>query len=268
VIDQRLMHGPQHDRFFARRQPLDVPEIQLPVEHGRLVNHPDLLQVRANRPPDGRGVGVDPLGMQQHELSELKPPDMPRPGQQSHDGVEFLVGERVVGPPHFELLLQFAYPQQREAFITEPDDFLFQQLEDPRTYLRGRAARTNIGTIKGAIELPMLRTDMAKKKRNTGTTKKKTTGTKTTTAKKRPTAAKRAKRGKTVRSQKGTRDSDAVVQSGDFETVKGHLKNYVKRFPRCTTSHKMGTPMASQRLRRRQRSVPSNLRNSSNGTES
>ena len=58
VIDQRLMHGTQDDRFLTRRQPLDVPEIQLPGEPGRLVNHPDLLQVRANRPPDGRGTGV------------------------------------------------------------------------------------------------------------------------------------------------------------------------------------------------------------------
>ncbi len=71
--------------------------------------------------------------MQQDELTELKLPEMPRPGQQPHDGLEFLVGERVVGKPHFELLLQFAHPQQREAFITELDDFLFQQLEDPRT---------------------------------------------------------------------------------------------------------------------------------------
>ena len=48
--------------------------------------------------------------MQQHELAELKLPDMPRRGQQPHDGLEFLVGERVVGEPHFELLLQFAQP--------------------------------------------------------------------------------------------------------------------------------------------------------------
>ena len=54
---------------------------------------------------------------------------MPRPGQQSHDGLEFLVGEHVAGQPHFELLLQFAHPQQREDFITGPDDFLFQHLE-------------------------------------------------------------------------------------------------------------------------------------------
>lgn len=71
--------------------------------------------------------------MQQHKLSEFKPPDMPRPGQQPHDGLEFLVREQIVGQPQFELLLQFADPQQREAFITELDDFLFQQLENPRT---------------------------------------------------------------------------------------------------------------------------------------
>ena len=68
--------------------------------------------------------------LQQHELSELKLPDMPRPGQQPHDGLQFLVGKRVVGPPHFELLLQLAHPQQREAFIAESYDFLFQQLEE------------------------------------------------------------------------------------------------------------------------------------------
>jgi len=54
---------------------------------------------------------------------------MPRPGQQPHNGLEFLVGEPVAGQPHFELLLQSAHPQQRKAFITEPNDFLFQQLE-------------------------------------------------------------------------------------------------------------------------------------------
>ncbi len=47
-----------------------------------------------------------------------------------HDGLEFLVGEQVLGQPHFELLLQFAHPHKREAFITEPDYFLFQQLEE------------------------------------------------------------------------------------------------------------------------------------------
>jgi len=50
-------------------------------------------------------------------LFELKLPDMPRPGKQPHDGLEFFVGERVVGQPHFEYLLKFAQPQQREAFI-------------------------------------------------------------------------------------------------------------------------------------------------------
>ena len=55
---------------------------------------------------------------------------MPRPGQQPHDGLEFLVGKRVVGQPHFELLLQFAHPQQREAFVTKPEDFLFQQMKE------------------------------------------------------------------------------------------------------------------------------------------
>ncbi len=128
VIDQRLMHGPRTRRFFARRQPLDVPEIQLPGEHRGLENHPNLLQVRANRPPDGCGVGVDPLRMQQHKLAELKLPDMPRPGQQPHDGLEFLVGERVVGEPYVERLLQFTHPQKREAFVTSRMILSFRSL--------------------------------------------------------------------------------------------------------------------------------------------
>lgn len=80
--------------------------------------------------------------MQQHELSKLELPDMPRPGQQPDDGLEFLVGERVVGQPHFDLLLQFAHPQQRKAFITEADDFLF--LGSPR--------RMEFDRIDGVVE--------------------------------------------------------------------------------------------------------------------
>jgi hypothetical protein len=90
VIDQRLVHGPQQDRFFARRQPLDVPEIQLPGQHGRLVNHPDLLQVRANRVQRMRDEGGR---MNRPFSSFILPPSSFLP---------FLVGERFVGQPHFE----------------------------------------------------------------------------------------------------------------------------------------------------------------------
>lgn len=40
-----------------------------------------------------------------------------RPGHQPHVGLEFHLWECVVGQAHFELLLQFAHPREREPFI-------------------------------------------------------------------------------------------------------------------------------------------------------
>ena len=105
VIDERLVHRPQHDRLLVAGESVHVLVVELSRQNVFLEDAADFFGVGADLADHGGGVGIDSLGLEQDEIAEFQLPDDSRAGQQADHGAQFVGREGFARQSQLELLL-------------------------------------------------------------------------------------------------------------------------------------------------------------------